>query len=177
MALEYTVAYPDRVGALILRDTVAFGNRMTLQVLASVLTSTRVTVDVDRQIRLWSGTLVDQADFAAAVQEILPIYTPPDIEARVGEVRVEDVHFETQNAAFSYNVPRYDVRQKLGQIDVPTLVVVGRHDVLCTVAEAEEIHRGIKGSQLVVFEKSGHSPPRDEPEAFRDVLRAFLDTF
>jgi pimeloyl-ACP methyl ester carboxylesterase len=32
----------------------------------------------------------------------------------------------------------------------------------------------IPDSQLVIFEKSGHSPPSDEPDLFRHIVRDFL---
>ena len=38
----------------------------------------------------------------------------------------------------------------------------------------EEIHRLIPGSELVIFEKSGHMPQVEEPEAFVRVVREFL---
>jgi proline iminopeptidase len=42
------------------------------------------------------------------------------------------------------------------------------------VAMSETIAALIPDSQLVIFEKSGHSPPSDEPELFRRVVRDFL---
>lgn len=37
------------------------------------------------------------------------------------------------------------------------------------------IHERIADSTFVVFEQSGHFPLYDEPERYRDVLRAFLE--
>jgi proline iminopeptidase len=71
-------------------------------------------------------------------------------------------------------VPRFDVRDRLKEIKVPTLVVVGRHDLIAPVACSEEISAGIPNTELAVFEHSGHSPPSDEPEAFRERDSKFL---
>jgi proline iminopeptidase len=68
----------------------------------------------------------------------------------------------------------WDVRHKLGLINVPTLVTNGRYDVV-SVASAERVHRGIKGSQLVILEKSGHLSMWDEREKFVETYRVFLD--
>lgn len=84
------------------------------------------------------------------------------------------IHWETHNAAFSTSVPRFDVRDRLGEITAPTLVLVGRYDPICPVEEATDIHAGIPGSELVVFEGSGHNPAADEPEAFQEVVGKFL---
>ena len=48
----------------------------------------------------------------------------------------------------------------------PTLIAVGRHDWICPVDQAEEIHRLVPSSTLAVFETSGHSPQVEERDAF-----------
>jgi proline iminopeptidase len=51
---------------------------------------------------------------------------------------------------------------------------VGRHDWICPVDQAEEIHRAIPSSTLAVFERSGHSPQVEEREAFARRLGGLL---
>ena len=64
-----------------------------------------------------------------------------------------------------------DDRQELGTPQVPALVVVGRHDVICGVRWAEELDKLIPESRLVVLENSGHFGHVEEPERFsREVL-------
>ena len=79
-------------------------------------------------------------------------------------------HAETHNAAFSTALPAFDVRARLEEIRIPTLITVGRHDLISPVAGSDEIARGIEGSKLVVFEKSGHNPAEDEMERWREVV-------
>ena len=67
----------------------------------------------------------------------------------------------------------WDIRDRLGEIDVPTLVTSGRHDE-CTPMQAEIVHRGIRGSEWVVFEDSSHMQFAEEPERYLDVLDGFL---
>jgi proline iminopeptidase len=43
------------------------------------------------------------------------------------------------------------------------------------VSASETIARLIPDSELVIFEKSGHSPQTEEREKFQSVLRAFVD--
>jgi proline iminopeptidase len=144
------------------------------------LSSPRIHADPERQRRVWTGKIVDNDDFLAGVVEIVPLFTPPvDASspappADTFEGEAPAPHYATHNAAFSENQPNYDVRSKLGSITVPTLIVVGRHDVITPVEFSEEIHRGIPGSQLTIFEKSGHSPALDEPEAFQARVRKFF---
>jgi pimeloyl-[acyl-carrier protein] methyl ester esterase len=48
------------------------------------------------------------------------------------------------------------------------------HDQQFPVAMAEELKKGIKGAQLVLFEESAHSPHLEEPDRFNEVVGAFL---
>jgi pimeloyl-ACP methyl ester carboxylesterase len=67
-----------------------------------------------------------------------------------------------------------DDREALGSLTVPTLVVVGRHDVICGVRWAEELHRLIPGSELLILENSGHFGHLEEPEAFSPAVTRFV---
>jgi pimeloyl-ACP methyl ester carboxylesterase len=66
------------------------------------------------------------------------------------------------------------VIDRLGEIGVPTLITSGRHDE-CTPALVEPLHRGIAGSEWVLFEESAHMPYLEEPERYLEVVGAFLD--
>ena len=67
----------------------------------------------------------------------------------------------------------WDVRDRLGEIQLPTLVTSGRHDE-ATPTIAETVHRGIAGSEWVVFEQSSHAAHLEEDEEFRRVLEDFM---
>ncbi len=67
----------------------------------------------------------------------------------------------------------WDVTGRLGEVDVPTLVTSGRHDE-CTPRQAEIVHRGIRGSEWVVFEDSSHTQFAEEPDRYLEVLDDFL---
>ena len=69
---------------------------------------------------------------------------------------------------------KWDVRPRLGEIRVPTLVTSGRYDE-CTPRLAEEAQRSIPGAEWVLFEESSHSAFVEEPERFRSVLADFLE--
>jgi proline-specific peptidase len=67
----------------------------------------------------------------------------------------------------------WDITDRLGEIDVPTLVTTGRYDE-CTPKQAEIVHRGIAGSEWVVFENGSHMQFAEEPERYLEVLDDFL---
>ena len=72
------------------------------------------------------------------------------------------------------NLRSWDVRPRLSEVDLPTLITSGRYDC-CTPALAEEAHRLIPGSEWVLFEESSHTAFVEEPERYRAVLGDFLE--
>jgi proline-specific peptidase len=67
----------------------------------------------------------------------------------------------------------WDITNRLGEIQVPTLLVSGRYDEV-TPACVETVHQGIVGSEWVLFEQSSHMPHLEETERFMQVLNKFL---
>ncbi len=67
----------------------------------------------------------------------------------------------------------WDVRERLGEIRVPTLVVRGAHD-MSTEAVNETLLRGIPHAESVVLEESSHTPVLEETERYLTVVREFI---
>ena len=80
----------------------------------------------------------------------------------------------TVNQALSADLARVDLNPELPKFRFPTLVGTGRHDFNVDLSTADRIHKAIPGSRFVVFERSGHLPFFEEPEAFRRALEEFL---
>jgi pimeloyl-ACP methyl ester carboxylesterase len=59
---------------------------------------------------------------------------------------------------------------------LPTLILWGRRDRMIPVEHAAVAHEAIPGSQLVLFESSGHFPHAEEPRRFVEVVTRFVDT-
>lgn len=176
IAMEYAIRHPDRLAALILRDTVA-DHSFREGFIRSIAGSERVGLDRELVDRVTRGEVRSNEEFREFWRKALRIYNhdydPAAVEARAAAT---PYRFETHNFAFAHNVPAYDVKDRIGAIACPTLVVVGRSDPITPVWCSEEIVRRIKGARLEIFENSGHSPPLEEPERFQAVVRDFLDT-
>jgi proline-specific peptidase len=67
----------------------------------------------------------------------------------------------------------WDIRDRLGEIRLPTLVTSGRYDE-ATPAIAETVHRGIAGSEWVIFEQSAHMAHLEEEDEYRRVVNDFM---
>jgi proline-specific peptidase len=67
----------------------------------------------------------------------------------------------------------WSVTKRLGEIDVPTLILSGRYDESTPLIN-ETINNGIKDSKWVIFENSSHTPHLEETERYLKVLETFL---
>jgi proline iminopeptidase len=174
MAMEYTTRYPDRVVAMVLRDTAPDHSNAHLA-RENALASDRVRVDMEKFDRITDGHVRDDDDLRECWREILPLYDfhydPAAVEEKVAAT---PYRYQAHNYAFSRNLLHYDVKPLLPNVRVPTLVTVGRTDWITPVSCSEVIAELVPDAQLVVFEKSGHSPQIEEAEAWTGVVRSFL---
>jgi len=69
----------------------------------------------------------------------------------------------------------WDIMDRLPEIQVPTLLVGGRHDE-CRPGHLEEMHRRIAGSRLVIIEDASHLCFAEQPDEFTGLVNSYLDT-
>ncbi|NLP82842.1 alpha/beta hydrolase [Microbacterium sp. CFH 90308] len=175
MAMEYAIRYPQRVRALVLRDTSPDNSNAHLA-RENALASDRVTIDMDKFDRIDEGRVRDNEDLKDCWREILPLYDfVYDPEATERKVQATPYRYEAHNYAFSVNLPAYDVKPQLPSIAVPTLVTVGRTDWITPVSCSETIVELIPGARLTIFEESGHSPQIEQAEEWTSTVRGFLN--
>jgi non-heme chloroperoxidase len=67
-----------------------------------------------------------------------------------------------------------DLRQDLKKITVPTLILHGKLDKICSYELAEQMHANIKNSTLIPLEKSGHALFIEELTKFNTELLNFI---
>ncbi|MFJ2394493.1 alpha/beta fold hydrolase [Streptomyces sp. NPDC087843] len=121
-------------------------------------------------------TISDDVRMTAVAKGLLPSYFA-DYWGREEEfapfrASVRAAHISGLDENLSPDV--IDDREDLDSLSVPALVVVGRHDVICGVRWAEELHRLIPGSDLLILENSGHFGHLEEPEAFARAVTRFV---
>lgn len=71
------------------------------------------------------------------------------------------------------NLKDWDVTGRLGEIELPVLVISGRHDEM-TPALIKPLVEGIPGAESVVVEGSADLAMAEEPERYRRVVESFL---
>jgi pimeloyl-ACP methyl ester carboxylesterase len=69
----------------------------------------------------------------------------------------------------------YSFRDRLSRIEVPTLIVWGRNDILVPVGDAKRYERLIgDNATSVIFEDTGHVPMIERPNRFNELLGRFI---
>jgi 3-oxoadipate enol-lactonase len=68
----------------------------------------------------------------------------------------------------------FDVRQRLNEIEVPTLIIAGALDRVTPPRLSRELHEGIKESRLVIVDGAGHMLPMESPDEHNALVERFL---
>ena len=66
-----------------------------------------------------------------------------------------------------------DLRSDLAKIKIPTLIMHGKKDKICSFDLAGQMKAGIADSKIVAFENSGHSLFLEETDKFNAELIKF----
>ncbi len=70
---------------------------------------------------------------------------------------------------------RHNVKDRLHEITVPTLLIWGKHDIITPYEVGKSFHELIPNTEFHSFEKSGHAPMMELPQEFNAVLEQFLN--
>lgn len=180
VAQQFAFTYPDSLSKLVLFDTAAHIGDF----LGDIETAVRAYEDqpwfADAYAALqqeWAGDYKTDEEMAALWAREMKFYFKRfDAQAQAYHARTKDLPLRIRPLkTFNENeAPSMDLRPRLKDIRVPTLVIVGRHDFITNLAMAEEMVRHIPQARLEVFEESGHYALVEEPAKFHAVLKQFL---
>lgn len=163
VALAFYQLFPSRVEKLVLADT-----------------RSQADTEENKKVRAEQAQKILAEGMAGIVDTMLPKLLAPETVSKRPEVvkRVRDMMLQTKPegaaAALLGMAQREDQTARLADIQVPTLILVGREDAITPVADSEKIHAAIAGSQLMVIENAGHVSNIEQPERFNRALREFL---
>jgi pimeloyl-ACP methyl ester carboxylesterase len=71
---------------------------------------------------------------------------------------------------------QFDIRDRLSEIKLPTLVLCGQEDQLTPVKYSKYLHEAIAGSRLVLIPRAGHMVMSEQPDLFNRALLSFVET-
>jgi pimeloyl-ACP methyl ester carboxylesterase len=164
VAWQFWRKYAARVRALVLCDTRAIAD-------APDAAAGRLEA-ADRVLREGPGPLAE-----AMIPKLLPESSRKRNRHVAESLRRVILGAQPQGIAAAARgmAERPDVTSMLGQIDCPTLVLVGRLDRISTPEEMREIADAIPGARLVPIGEAGHMSPMENPKEVNAALLAFLE--
>ena len=174
IALSYTLAYPASVSRLIISCSApSYDIGAEVEAQLAAFDNSQIAAAFARENEIQSDE-----DMRAVILDELPFYfaSYPDEIRRVAEDWANRTRYSAALSSWwSVNqMPLYDTRPRLAEIHMPTLVLAGRHDRVCSLNQARLMEHGIPGARMVVFEASGHMPQMEESARYIQVVRDFL---
>ncbi|MEP3224383.1 MAG: alpha/beta fold hydrolase [Parasphingorhabdus sp.] len=165
IALQFAMEYPDKVASLTLFNNAG--------VVGSVNSELAVAAEKGEN-SLALSSLADVDRLMAFVSH-KPVAMPKNFkkifyaDAAAHRELLDKIFWQIAGAGL--NQPLND---RLGEILAPTLIIWGRQDRLIDVSCVAVLDEGIRDSEAVVFEETGHIPMVERPKETAQAHRAFL---
>jgi 3-oxoadipate enol-lactonase len=104
--------------------------------------------------------------------------TQVDQDARRLALDMNRIALANESSVAATRLPDSDTPavERLDQLDLPVLVIVGSHDIPYMLAAADFMEAHIAGARKVVMEDAAHLANMDHPTIFRQAVEAFLET-
>ena len=181
VAMQFACTYPDALSKLILFDTSAYFGEFLGDIEGAVQEFKNEPWFEKSFAALkaeWDGDYKTDEDMSRLWAAEMKFYFKKfDERAQAYHERTKDLSLRIAPLKTFNNkeAATMDLRPRLKDINVPTLVIVGRHDFITNVAMAEEIVKHIPDARLEIFEDSGHFALVEEPEKFYRVIKEFVE--
>jgi proline iminopeptidase len=175
VAQVFATRYPESVTKLLLANTtpsMQFWDAAQDEAAAMATPEQQAAIPA-----LFNGEIQSQEAFDAWWDVCMPLYFkhPDRWATEIAEVESRMVGaYEVANYMMANEIPKYDVRPLLPDVQIPTLVLAGAKDWVTPVSQSTLIDSLLPDSTLVVFDESGHMPHIEEHEKFLSVVRDFL---
>ncbi|MDZ7956448.1 MAG: alpha/beta hydrolase [Aulosira sp. DedQUE10] len=164
IAQELTIAHPEKVKSLILISSLAKGDALFNSIIAT-----------------W-GELPRTLDLKLYQQIVLPwiftdeFYSIPGMIDMIVNMAINYPFPPTPHGLYhqSRAILGCDTTQRLKDIKCPTLVLVGKEDILTPVKFSQQLAQSIPQAELVVLNAGGHGFLIESPEDVTAAILKFL---
>jgi len=153
VAMAYALTHPQRVRGLVLVATAA---RFDLP---------------QTMLDTWQHVMLGRAQQPFSTDA----FSPQTDFAVMREAWMEQVKTDPRVRYYDFVACNsFDFTDRLGALNVPTLIIAGRDDRFTPLERSEVLHRGIPGSTLVILDNAGHTQPAEKPAEFNAAVSEFL---
>lgn len=176
LAMRYAMDYPDRVGRLILSNSVPASSTLRQQEAES--SNARMTdEELAEQAKIFASEAFKQRASAGFEEYFRFIFKREFADPAKLDQLVLDLpeNFAANGAllnGLATDLQVYDWFDRLSGIEAPTLVIYGGHEA--SQVSQNLLVKSIPDAKLVILEDCGHFPYIEQPEAYFSSIREFL---
>ncbi|MGH2547623.1 MAG: alpha/beta fold hydrolase [Actinomycetota bacterium] len=160
VAVDLALTHPDRVSTLVL--------------VAAGVTGFDGWGEEIQKHRAETEAAVQRGDLGAALELDLELWCPLRTGNDERQLRIARENLNAPLAEELADVVEQRAIDRLGEIAVPTLVLVGDRDVPEMLRLADILDTGIPGARKAIIEDADHVPNVRKPEEFNDLVIGFL---
>ena len=172
VAIDFTVTHPEMVDALI---PVAMG-------LSGYENEEAMAVNAPLEMAISTSFKAGEFEQAAELSTRMwtdgPVRTPeqvdPAVRARVKAMTLRNYQRPDDPNGPEPQEPEPSAAQRLAEIRVPTLIIIGDADVREILAIADTLVAGIAGARKVIIPNTAHHLNMEQPERFNQIVLDFL---
>lgn len=178
VALEYALRYPQSPSHLVLLDTCG-DSRWVQQNAPRILTKRGYSESIVKTAERFYNGQITADEFMPSVwklskayyQKLNPLQLARDIALGMRmKVRPEALIF-----GYGQLLKGWTVMDRLGEINVPTLVMAGRDDFQFPPEHQAALAAGLPNARLEIIERAGHNAHSERPAEVIEALQNFLD--
>lgn len=165
IALQFAIKYPDKINKLLIFNTTSY--------------TTPWLKDIGRGWINAAETYNPEAFYNVSIPYIYsPLFYTNNYEwmekrkNMLYNVFTED--FLDAMVRLIISSEGYDIRHKLKEITVDTMIVGADYDFVTPLFEQEYIHQNIKGSKFMMIKNCGHASMYEKPNEFVSIIDGFL---
>ena len=182
LAEEYALTQPTGLRSLVLANTAASWADFATEagkLVDELPDDVRETLRRHEAAGTYDDPEYEQACLVFYDRHVCRIPWPPEVAASFKQLEDDPTVYRTMNGPSEFTIigscKDWQVKDRLHEIRVPTLILSGRHDE-ATPALQQVLLDGIAGSQWVVFEESSHMPHVEERARYMQVVGDWLAT-
>jgi 3-oxoadipate enol-lactonase len=166
IALDFAIAHPSRLSSLVLAGP--------------GLSGYEPPNGIETDLRMWDIIKAARDEGPAKATELWlkdPFMAPAmeqlSLVPQLQKLARENAHTWLHNPVLQRS-PRPLAAERLGEIKVSTLLILGDRDVPQAKATVETLEKGIRGSKKVVIKNAGHMVNMEKPDEFNAAVLTFL---
>ncbi|MBA4245607.1 MAG: alpha/beta hydrolase [Pseudomonas sp.] len=168
LAWRFALAHPERSARLVLVDAAGYPRKAESVPIGFRLAGVPALAPV--MSRLLPRAMIESS--------LRNVYGDPDkvddeLVERYYQLTLREGNRQALRQRFA-QAPSGELHERIGELQLPTLIIWGGRDRLIPPDNAERFAADIAGSQLVLFDDLGHVPQEEDPQRTVAVLLAFL---